>query len=761
MTHVLPQRRAGDTPRRRGIGVSAVLLWVACVACGGAAEPQPSVTIDASPRELSFVPCNLDGASQTVALTNGGPGVLQWSARTEGPFVVDGPNTGSVPSGASSEVAFRSRIPSSTPLYGHVDGAIVVSTNDPANREVRIPISATATGASIHSTTIIDVGEAPLGGHADTAVFVDNKGDADVDVDVGTPNASTFATTVATFKAVAKSSAPLGGFRFSPTSKGSVQTTVPLTYRGAVCDAPPAEWKLRGTGVDGIAVSPGKLDFGLVDCGATGAPQSVKVTNPTSFSAGVYVTFGSPDRFEPIPSFTVAPGATESRSIVPKAIPAEAATKPNAFGDTLTITTNVSGDPPHVVQLDQTAYGAVLSMPALNAAGRVLIDASPKKTIVLPLTNSGNAPTQVSGSTPGNAAVYPTTSVAAGATVNVTATLTADPSNIGQPDVRPLSYALTGAVCGLDAPQVSMTPFDTAIDVSTLESYDACVLGHTGRLYCGGQNFPGIPAQLPSLTWVPSFSGTRVFLASPYLICVQSGSIIKCQPVSPFSLTVPLGTVRVFATVGPNARFCGVSQAGTFLCVGANDEYQFGNGSTSGPQWTQWEPSLTGVSGATDFAGDDRASLAVAGGQVFGAGSNSLYSLAQGSNDSFVATTPVLLPGLSNVVRVTSVGGQGACALHANGTATCWDQNGLHPINGILDGVEIAGLFGWLCAIRQNGGVRCSDGAINFPNVWDAPNLVTPVQKVTPICALEANGAVTCWDAGIQNVRHLEGFEGP
>lgn len=126
------------------------------------------------------------------------------------------------------------------------------------------------------------------------------------------------------------------------------------------------------------------------------------------------------------------------------------------------------------------------------------------------------------------------------------------------------------------------------------------------------------------------------------------------------------------------------------------------------------------------------------------------------------APTPIVLPGLTNVTRiVTQSQSQGACALHGDGTATCWDQNGLHPITGIVDAVDIAGGFGFLCALRQNGAVRCSDGAINFPNIWDLQTLVTPVQRITPWCALEANGAVTCWGTGVQNLGRLQGFEGP
>ena len=44
-------------------------------------------------------------------------------------------------------------------------------------------------------------------------------------------------------------------------------------------------------------------------------------------------------------------------TLTPKQIPASSSTAADAFADTLTITTNISGDTPHNVQLHETAQG--------------------------------------------------------------------------------------------------------------------------------------------------------------------------------------------------------------------------------------------------------------------------------------------------------------------------------------------------------------------------------------------------------------------
>lgn len=734
------------------------LLLVPVVGCGGMSEAQPTVAIDLRSIELGSMPCNVDGVAQTIPLTNGGPGTLVWSARIEGPFVVDGVTSGSVAAGGTSEIAFRSRIPSSTPLYGSVDGAIIVSTNDPANREIRIPVHAVATGASLHSTPTVDVGEAPIGGHADGDVRIENKGDFDVDVEVGTPTVALFSTLVPKFTMAAKSSGPATGFRFSPISLGNIDATVPIRYRGPVCDAPRSEWSLRGHGVNGIAVSPGTIDYGLVDCGTVGKPQPVKITNPTSFPAGVYVAFGSPDRFEPIPSFTLPPGDTAELPVVPKQLPPEASTAPNAFGDTMTITTNVSGDYPHVVKLEQTAYGAVLSMPATTNAGRVLIDAAPNKTVSIALTNSGNAPAQVSGSTNGATATFPQSAIAAGATVNVTATLTADPKQIGRLDTRSLSYAISGPVCGSDVPQISMTPYDTAIDLAGLQAVgDVCILGHSHRVYCGGSDYPNV---LPDLDLIVGASGDAVF-QSGQTVCLRSGAAITCGYglfwSNPTTYPLPPGTTRVFLPPWGNFHLCAFGAPGTLQCMGYDSSYEFGNGTQSG-QFLPWQPAMIGLTGITDYAGTDYAGLVLVGGSVYGAGSNGASNGLLLGVDYQVAPTPVQLAGLSNVTRID--GSPFECAaLHADGTVSLWDKGGIHhPVAGIVDGIEVQAVGGRVCVIRQTGGVRCSDNG-NPPNVLDAIGIATPAQKITPALILEANGAVSYWQW--PQLFKVHGFEGP
>lgn len=82
-------------------------------------------------------------------------------------------------------------------------------------------------------------------------------------------------------------------------------------------------------------------------------------------------------------------GANYTLRIVPTAIVAPASTVANAFGDTLTITTNSPGDAPHVVQLNETARGAFLSLTPLSLVATNLSCANTTFHGIT-ITNSGN-----------------------------------------------------------------------------------------------------------------------------------------------------------------------------------------------------------------------------------------------------------------------------------------------------------------------------------------------------------------------------------
>jgi len=136
----------------------------------------------------------------------------------------------------------------------------------------------------------------------------------------------------------------------------------------------------------------------------------------------------------------------------------------------------------------------------------------------------------------------------------------------------------------------------------------------------------------------------------------------------------------------------------------------------------------------------------------------------------------VLVPvgGLTTATRVTA-GDEFACALLANGTATCWGlgesgQRGdgsfstfaLSPVavNGLTGAVDLAAGYGHTCALLSNATMRCwgenregqlGNGTTASPGTAQPVTVggITGVSAFTTgayhTCALLSNGTLRCW----------------
>ena len=92
---------------------------------------------------------------------------------------------------------------------------------------------------------------------------------------------------------------------------------------------------------------------------------------------------------------TLAAGASQTLIVVPSAILWPANTAANAYGDTLTITTDAPNDSPHVIALTETAQGAVLSTNVATGFGTVYLGTTGVLTPAFTLQNNGNGATNV------------------------------------------------------------------------------------------------------------------------------------------------------------------------------------------------------------------------------------------------------------------------------------------------------------------------------------------------------------------------------
>jgi hypothetical protein len=148
------------------------------------------------------------------------------------------------------------------------------------------------------------------------------------------------------------------------------------------------------------------LDFGLVACGTAGVPQFFTLgntgTGPYGFTAALAAGSSSPYLL-PASTGTVIDGRTLPFAVRPRALPASIELLPGSYGDTITFTTDISGDVPHAFPLKEGAQGGLLSCRCPAAAststcaggvldfGTVPTDATSTLALAPSLDNDGNA----------------------------------------------------------------------------------------------------------------------------------------------------------------------------------------------------------------------------------------------------------------------------------------------------------------------------------------------------------------------------------
>ena len=171
----------------------------------------------------------------------------------------------------------------------------------------------------------------------------------------------------------------------------SASSTISVT--GDVCGQSASSVVYTGQASAGAAsVSPGNLDYSLVPCGQQGTSQQITITNNAAgsfdWTANLGGGLGSPYQINP-QSGTVAGNSTATITVTPNAIPGFLNSLPQAFNDTVTVTTDIAGDTPHQVTLTEGAEGAILSFnpTAINFPDTALPNSSSSPFSVI---NNGN-----------------------------------------------------------------------------------------------------------------------------------------------------------------------------------------------------------------------------------------------------------------------------------------------------------------------------------------------------------------------------------
>jgi hypothetical protein len=365
-----------------------------------------SATVQPGSLDFGTVSCGTQAVAKIVTLSNVGTAPYTWGASlgSTNYYTLSTPTNGALAPGANVVITVTP-----APIPGPPQTASVTSrfysdqltiienaTADGGNETIIVPLYETAGGAILtESPATLPFGYVPVGTPSTAQFGVSNLGNA--------PATVSFTVSPAAFAVAPQGQLVPGGSSytanatFAPTGTGAVSGAAKVTVSSTVLCAPlPPDIAMTGTGtLIPVSVSPTSVDFGLVHCGARAPAQTVTLRNTgagnQSFTWSATVT--TPDGG--IPPFAIGPnggtlGPNRSVGIVvtPNAIPAVSPTSANYFGATLTITTNVPGDSPHVVPLTETAQGAILSFAGSLAFGGV--KTGKRETLTLGIVNNGN-----------------------------------------------------------------------------------------------------------------------------------------------------------------------------------------------------------------------------------------------------------------------------------------------------------------------------------------------------------------------------------
>ncbi len=381
-----------------------------------AVEAAAEASIDASgidggppgvtPTTLNFglVNCGATATAQTFTINNPSFTSVNWAATlglgTTSSFTLS-PAGGSLASGQSVAVTVTPKaVPASTSTSANALGDVV--TVSLAGSSTTVTLQETAQGAVLgFIPTTLAFGQVPIASGATPSFFgVQNTGNVDANVtltltgdpSLSLPNAATTQMLTAAAGTTADSTVT-----FTPATTNPVTGSVALTTGAStvLCAPLPSALAISGTGSNGqVAVTPGPLVFGtggLVPCGTTALPQNITIQNTGTASFTWTSTFAHGSSYYTLApaSGTVQPMTTTTVVVTPKPIPATSTTTAGQYDDTLTITTNVVGDSPHPIALQETAQGAILTR-STNSLGFGNVGIGVTSTNSVSFANTGN-----------------------------------------------------------------------------------------------------------------------------------------------------------------------------------------------------------------------------------------------------------------------------------------------------------------------------------------------------------------------------------
>jgi hypothetical protein len=378
---------------------------------GQVAPGVSALRVSTSSVEFGAVECGSEATPKTLTLTNTSARAVTWSAALQrsAPFRLDGPRGGVLAPGATTTITVAFEAPTGLRSGTGITDALVIDDGDDGTADAQVTVRGELAGADLAFTTTtlsfgsVDVNGAP----ASRPVPLENRGNrpATVTFDqlASGPFTIAFGVAGAATMTLAPGASPSGAVaRFAPDSDGLAAASFTLVATGAVCTEPAASLDLSGTGVSSdLRVSEPELDWGLVNCGATGTPKTLTLSNSGTASVAYTLALakGAASPFSlSRASGNLAASASQSVTITPRPIPAPSSaaidTSSDGFGDVLRITE--AGGNVRTVSLLQTAKGAVFQVLPTSVAfpGTTAVGSSRDYSVNLLNIGSGRARVQ-------------------------------------------------------------------------------------------------------------------------------------------------------------------------------------------------------------------------------------------------------------------------------------------------------------------------------------------------------------------------------
>lgn len=432
------------------------------------------LVFDTAAIDWGFVDCRTTPPAKTLKVKNVGDKDVPFKISVEGAAFDVSPKTGVALPGSETTFTLTAALAADAPARVALEGALLIES-DPGVPQVRVPLKLTPEGAMLRvADENVSFGEVKVGQLATpVTVELENTGFVPIEVTLAPPTGDELGlawTNVPAPIALGATEKKTLSATFAPKSEGKKSADAALTVKGPICGAVPTAIKLSGEGVyKPVTVTAGPLLFGAVDCGTTATAKTVSIQNDNAFA----VTFTAALTKAASSPFTVSPasgsvpaGGSLNVTLTPKAMTAPRVITANAYGDTLTVTTNAPNDTPHVVDLQQSARGAILGTTFVAAFGAQTVGTTTNHTLTV--NNTGNASVNVAMATAAPFAVSPASpaTLTVGAGLSANATVSFAPT-VTAAQAKNLTFAVAGPLCGSAPATVGLSGSGTVPIFST------------------------------------------------------------------------------------------------------------------------------------------------------------------------------------------------------------------------------------------------------------------------------------------------------